>query len=280
MSSPVQLWPGDKPIAVAFNVCLEAWSEGKAPGINPMGNPLPPTVLDRMAISWAEYGVRSGIQRLLRGLARYDVRASVAVNGIVAEQHPAVVRTVADAGHELVGHSYAMDVVPGLLSAEDEQANIDRCTSLIGEAGGVPVTGWLSPRATPSDDTPALLAAAGYHWHGDTLNDDLPYLQTFGDRDIVAIPFNTDVNDMPSMKYGAAPERMVEAFTESIEAARESGEMTLIDVTSHAHIFGRPRGAHFHEQVLAIAAAAPEVWIATKAEIAAHVRQSSGAPVG
>ncbi|MFI5541788.1 polysaccharide deacetylase family protein [Nocardia sp. NPDC051900] len=280
MSSPVQRWPGDKPIAVVFNVCLEAWSEGKAPGINPMGNPLPPTVLDRMAISWAEYGTRCGIQRLLRGLARYGVRASVAVNGIVAEQFPAVVHAVADDGHELVGHSYAMDVVPGLLSPEEEQANIDRCTKLIGEAAGAPVTGWLSPRATPSADTPALLAAADYQWHGDTLNDDLPYLQTVGERDIVAIPFSTDVNDMPSMKYGAAPERMVEAFTENLAAARQTGETALIDVTTHAHIFGRPRGAHFHEQVLEIATSAPDVWIATRAEIAAHVRQTSGTPVG
>ena len=33
--------PNDKRIAVVFNVCLEAWSDGKAPGISPMGNPLP-----------------------------------------------------------------------------------------------------------------------------------------------------------------------------------------------------------------------------------------------
>ena len=53
-------WPGGKPIAVIFNVCLEAWSDGKAPGISPMGNPLPPGALDTMAISWASYGVKRG----------------------------------------------------------------------------------------------------------------------------------------------------------------------------------------------------------------------------
>ena len=50
------VWPGGKRIAVVFNVCLEAWSDGKAPGISPMGNPLPAGVLDTMAISWAAYG--------------------------------------------------------------------------------------------------------------------------------------------------------------------------------------------------------------------------------
>ena len=54
---PKWVWPNGKRIAVVFNVCLEAWSDGKAPGISPMGNPLPAGVLDTMAISWAGYGV-------------------------------------------------------------------------------------------------------------------------------------------------------------------------------------------------------------------------------
>ncbi len=53
VSNPDWLWPNGKRIAVVFNVCLEAWSDGKAPGISPMGNPLPAGVLDTMAISWA-----------------------------------------------------------------------------------------------------------------------------------------------------------------------------------------------------------------------------------
>ena len=65
MKNPKWLWPNGKRIAVVFNVCLEAWSDGKAPGISPMGNPLPAGVLDTMAISWAAYGVRTGIYRLL-----------------------------------------------------------------------------------------------------------------------------------------------------------------------------------------------------------------------
>ncbi len=63
-------WPHGKRIAVVFNVCLEAWSDGKAPGISPMGNPLPAGVLDTMAISWAAYGVEVGIHRLMDGLQR------------------------------------------------------------------------------------------------------------------------------------------------------------------------------------------------------------------
>ena len=61
MTSVDWLWPDNKRIAVVFNVCLEQWSDGKAPGISPMGNPLPAGVLDTMAISWAAYGVKTGM---------------------------------------------------------------------------------------------------------------------------------------------------------------------------------------------------------------------------
>jgi len=61
---PNWVWPNGKRIAVVFNVCLEAWSDGKAPGISPMGNPLPAGVLDTMAISWAAYGAMCGRLRV------------------------------------------------------------------------------------------------------------------------------------------------------------------------------------------------------------------------
>ena len=115
-------WPGNKPIAVIFNVCLEAWSDGKAPGISPMGNPLPAGALDTMAISWAAYGVKRGIYRLLDALARHKAKASVMTSAIIAERAPQAVKAVADAGHEVLSHSYSMDVIPALLSARRAEA--------------------------------------------------------------------------------------------------------------------------------------------------------------
>ena len=38
-------WPGGRHVAVVFNVAFEGWSDGKAPGIGPMGNPLPGGIL-------------------------------------------------------------------------------------------------------------------------------------------------------------------------------------------------------------------------------------------
>ena len=268
---PDWVWPGGKRIAVVFNVCLEAWSDGKAPGISPMGNPLPAGVLDTMAISWAAYGVEVGIHRLMDVLGRHGAKASVMVNAIIAERSPTTVRAVAEDGHEVLSHSYAMDVIPALLSEDEERRNIARCTKLLAEASGKPVRGWLSPRGTSKPSTAKLLAEASYRWYGDVFNVDLPYVINYGNNRIVAIPLSYDVNDMPAMKYGHPPRLMLESYNEVIEIARASDELRIIDVTSHAHIFGHHRGAYFYEKIVERAMSSPGIWVATRAEIADHV---------
>jgi peptidoglycan/xylan/chitin deacetylase (PgdA/CDA1 family) len=248
---PTWVWPNGKRIAVVFNVCLEAWSDGKAPGISPMGNPLPAGVLDTMAISWAAYGVEVGIHRLMDAFARHGAKASVMTNAIVAERSPDTVKAISD---------------------EDERKNIERCTALLEKASGRKIIGWLSPRGTSKLTTPKLLADAGYRWYGDVFNTDLPYVVNDGNKRIVAIPLSYDVNDMPSMKYGHAPRMMLDSYNEVIDIARAGGdELRIIDVTSHAHIFGHHRGAHFYEKIIAQAMASPDVWVGTRAEIADHV---------
>jgi peptidoglycan/xylan/chitin deacetylase (PgdA/CDA1 family) len=262
-------WPQGKRVAVIFNICLEAWSDGKAPGISPMGNPLPAGALDTMAISWASYGEEVGIYRLLDVFAAHNAKASVMTNAIIAERAPEAVKAVAQAGHEVLSHSYAMDVIPALLPPAEQRQNIARCTGLLAAVSGARIEGWLSPRGTSSPDFPRLLAEAGYKWYGDVFDDDLPYVQTFDGKKIVAIPLATDVNDMPFMKYGNPPKLMLESFEENLVIAREAKDRpSVIDVTVHAHIFGRPRGAYYLEKIVAQAVAANDLWIARRIDIA------------
>src|SRR6202035_3932004 len=148
-------------------------------------------------ISWGAYGVKRGISRILDGLARQRAKASVMTSAVIAERAPEAVKAVGDAGHEVLSHSYAMDVAPALLSDEEEKKNIARCTALLEKASGKPVRGWLSPRGTSRSETPRLLAEAGYRWDGDVFDSDLPYVKEAGNSTVVAIPLGTDVNDMP-----------------------------------------------------------------------------------
>jgi peptidoglycan/xylan/chitin deacetylase (PgdA/CDA1 family) len=270
-------WLGAKPVAVIFNICLEAWSDGKAPGISPMGNPLPPGALDTMAISWAAYGDKRGIYWLLDILAEHRAKASVTTSAILAERAPEAVGAVADAGHEVP--SYTMDVIPALLSLQENRKNVERCTALLERASGRKIRGWLSPRGTSGPDLPGILAEAGCACYGDVFDDGLPYVRVFGGRKIVAILLSTDVNDMPSMKYGAASKTMLDSFEENLAIARTNRKgPSPIDVTVHAHIYGRPRGAQTFGRIVAQAVVSPDVWLATRLEIADFMlKQNAGA---
>lgn len=276
LAPPDFLWPGSKNIAVTFMIAYEGWSAGKAPGIGPMGNPLPAGNLDTNALSWGEYGARRGIWRILKMLSRADVRAGVMVCGVLAERFPDTVKAIADGGHEIIAHSYAMDVLPVLLSEEQERKNIALTTELIEKACGVRPTGWISPRGTPSLNSARLLVEAGYTWLGDTLNDDLPSLLRFGDRELVIVPFTMDVNDLPSsIRYGNAPGQMIDVFKSTFDyLRRQPDEVAKIDVTIHAHVFGRPSGIWTYEEIVKLVRSAGNVFSGTREEIAQHLKSA------
>lgn len=267
------IWPGNKRIAVFFRVAFEWWSDDKWPGISPMGNPLRQGFPDLNARGFGQYGYHRGIHRALEVLARHDVRATILVNGILAERFPETVKKIADAGHDIVAHSYAMDVVPVYLNEAEARDNIRRTTDFIENATGVRPRGWISPRSTPSPRTVQLLIEEGYEWHGDTLNDDLPYVVKFADKSIVAIPGTMDINDLPLyMRYGNSPRQMVDMFEDWLKYVRKYEHEAKIDPTIHAHVFGQPAGIWAYDRIIEIANEAKDIWIATRSEAAAHVR--------
>src|SRR5262245_2574102 len=122
-------WPGGRHVAVVLNVAYEGWSDSKAPGIGPMGNPLPAGAFDTNALSWGTYGATRGIERLMRELDRLGRRASVMVSGVFAERTPAIVRAIADTGHEIVSHCFAQDIIPAQLTPEQVRADIEKTTA-------------------------------------------------------------------------------------------------------------------------------------------------------
>jgi peptidoglycan/xylan/chitin deacetylase (PgdA/CDA1 family) len=269
-------WPGGHRIAIFFNIAFEAWSDGKGPGIGPMGNPLPAGNFDTNALSFGNYGPLRGIWRLLESLEHHKLTASVMVSGVLAERHPDAVKAVAAAGHEVIAHAYGQEIIPVLLTEAAEKEHISKTTQLIANVIGSTPKGWMSPRATPSVVTYRLLAEAGYLWHGDAMDDDLPYIQDFSGKRIVAVPFTMEVNDFPIyMRYGNSPRQYVEAFENTLARLRqrESGAV-LLDATAHAHVFGRPLGASAYEAVMEIAKGTPGVWIGTRGEAAKHMLKS------
>ena len=70
MNAAATPWPGSATAALVLNVMYEQWAPDASPDLGPMGNPLPPGVIDHQAVSWARYGPRTGVWRLLNFLER------------------------------------------------------------------------------------------------------------------------------------------------------------------------------------------------------------------
>jgi peptidoglycan/xylan/chitin deacetylase (PgdA/CDA1 family) len=265
-------FPRGRRIAVVFNIAYEAWSDGKAPGIGPMGNVLQSGYFDTNAHSWATFGPVRGIERLLGIAERNRVKTSVMVNGVLAERYPDTVRRIHAAGHEVLAHSWGMDVIPVYLDEAAERENIRRNVAALERVTGVRPVGWISPRGTGSLVSPRLLAAEGFVWHGDCNDDDRPYVIDAGGRRLVGIPLTMDVNDLPhSVRYGNPPRALLELFTDTLAAARREDRPLMIDVTAHTHVYGRAFGAWVFDEAMRAAKRARDVWIGTRAEMARHV---------
>jgi peptidoglycan/xylan/chitin deacetylase (PgdA/CDA1 family) len=263
-------WPAGKPLAVSVSVMLEGWAAPDAPGIGPMGNPLRPGVVDLQARSWADYGARTGAWRLLDLLDQEATKAVFYTSGVVAEQYPALTAAIARRGHGVCAHGWSQGTLPAYLTAEQEAAEIGRCVDIIEAVTGSPPPGWLSPRCTPSVLTSGFLKQQGFSFQAEMFDADLPYLIHTPSGPLVGMPFTMEVNDMPLyVRYGNEPDAFTRTLTKIVEGwPRLGSPHACLDITLHAHIFGRPYGALALLDSLAVVKRNPHCWLTNHAEVA------------
>jgi peptidoglycan/xylan/chitin deacetylase (PgdA/CDA1 family) len=254
VSSLPASWPNGRSLAVSVSVMLEQWADDAAPGLGPMGNPLKPGILDLQARSWAEYGPKTGIWRLLDILTACDVRAVVYVSGLLAETYPDVIRSIVQAGHAVAAHGWTQDVIPSYQAPSDEEADVRRSIDAIFAAGAVRPRGWISPRCTPSAATARIVRSAGFDWHADYFDEDLPGQLQLPEGNLTIVPFTMDINDLPhSVRYGNDQSSFVKTLADVLQDyPATSSRPACLDITVHAHVYGRPAGAIAFRQALQV----------------------------
>jgi hypothetical protein len=279
--SPMITWPDGRQYAIFVNVAFEAWAEGKAPGISPMGNPLPSGMFDTQARSWGEYGWRRGVWNLLDLLGEESMTATFLTSGILADLAPDAVRAIADAGHGICAHGMSQDEFPGTLDEAAERERVALCRDLLGRAAGRAPEGFSYPRGTASERSAALVTEAGFRWFADRFDDDRPYVQRIDGRPLVILPLSMEVNDLPQrMRHGFPADVFETSFDQMVAAMRRFSRGDLyFDVTVHTHVGGRPLGALYFANVLSkLKSLADEAWITTRDEAAAHVLRGETVP--
>lgn len=111
-----------------------------------------------------ESRVAGSTARLLDLLAAAGARATCFVLGWVAERHPALVRRIVAAGHELASHGYGHAPLWALDRAAF-RADLLRAKAILEDAAGVAVRGYRAPSFSLGPTTPwayAVLAETGH----------------------------------------------------------------------------------------------------------------------
>ncbi len=269
---PVQ-WPNQAKIALWITVALEFFpldQQGqpfKLPG--GMVTPYP----DLRHYTLRDYGNRVGVYRLLRLFDKLGLRVSWAINSRVAERYPSLLRTVVERGDEVVGHGIDMDHPHyGGQPADEERELIRASLSVLREASGQPVHGWISPGKSESINTPDLLADEGVTWFGDWINDDMPYLFRTATKPLVALPHSSEINDrqiLVDFRHSETDfaDQVADQFAFlAREATTQGGRIMALSL--HPWVIGQPHRIGALERALRAIVTEGGLWNASGDEIA------------
>jgi len=218
-----------------------------------------------------EYGSRVGVWRVLEALADADIRATFHACAVAFEQNPAVARAAVAAGHEICSHGWRWEEV-FRLTEEEEREHIRLAIASFEKTCGKRPVGWYC-RYGPSTRTRRLLAEeGGFLYDSDAYNDDVPYFRMVGDQRRLVVPYTCDVNDL---RYWLSP-GLIQAddfyayMKESFEVlyAEAARGPRMMSIGLHPRMIGRPGRIRSLKRFFDHARQFPDVWFATREEIA------------
>ena len=260
--------PGGARLAVWTIVNVEEWSiERPMPRTvlsPPHGQPLVP---DLPNWAWHEYGMRVGFWRFLETLSRFNVKATLAINGSVCRSYPRVAQAALEAGWEFMGHGY---IQRPMHHVEDQRKNILDTVEAIKAFTGKAPRGWESPGLTETYDTIDWLAEAGIEYVADWVLDDQPCVIRTATRPVVSIPYTVEMNDIAMMVLQNHPSsewlrRGIDQFDRLYAEGEKSARVMAISV--HPYITGVPHRIAYLERLYEYIRQRPGVLMWTGEEI-------------
>lgn len=264
-------WPNGNKIAVMVTVLLESWSEGKAPAYSPMTTPLKPGTYDRAGITWASYGVRAGVWRIMRILKQHGIKGTICTSARSIELAPDALKVAMAEGHEIAAHSYTQDALMAYMTPDEELAMIRHCCEVFQSRLQFRPKGWISPVLASTDYTAELLAGEGFLWHGDYNDEDLPRVVETPRGSVIGLP-HTDFADNRVLRQ--SPRTYFEAYKDTFDYLYANEPGALINLTLHSHFGGRPLISSVFNQILMYFKQHDGVWYPRHDELAEWFRST------
>ncbi|MBX2883371.1 MAG: polysaccharide deacetylase family protein [Granulosicoccus sp.] len=258
-----------KPIMVHLAMNIEYW---------PFDRPMPRGIIpaphgaaaeppDVPNYAWVEYGMRSGMSRILDMLAERNLKASAFINAQVADVYPSLMGAITEADWELVGHGWFQQ---SLKQVDDELTVIRRSLARLSDVSGRKPRAWLGAGLAETEDTPDHLKAEGVEFVHDWTLDDLPNWMRTIHGPMVALPYTLELNDVPAyaIQHSSSDEilKRLEATLAIYEREAET-QSRILTFGLHPHIIGVPHIAYYFEKALDILASRSDTVFVTSSEM-------------
>lgn len=252
--------PAGGKILVHLVVNVENWS---------LDQPMPRTIItpphgketvpDVPNFSWADYGMRAGLPRMLEAIVSRGLPASTSCNASVIDAYPQAAQAMLHAGWEFIGHGMHQKAINhGGGEAELIQACLEKIASFTGQRP----RGWLSPGLRETYDTADILAACGVDYVCDWVIDDLPHWMQVKEGRLIQMPYNLELNDsvIYAVEKHSSPEfllrlqRTLALFEREIEK-----QPRVLALGLHPHLMGVPHRFGYFEEMLDLLLQHPQV---------------------
>jgi allantoinase len=259
-------WPNGRKMAIAINVMIEVWPDGKGPLNLVQRTQVKPGTVDHQAITWPHYAGKEGVWRLIRLLDRHGVPGTFCTNARCAEVYPDAVAQIVRSGHDIAAHGYTQDqLLAHTAGADEELALIRRSLDVLAERTGKRPEGWLSPVLAWTENTADLLVQEKVVWQGDANYIDLPCRVKTRHGTLVHIS-HSDYTD--NRVVWLSPRQYFDVYKDTFDYLHANEPMSLMVMTAHCHFSGRPLMAAVLDKPLAYFGQFPDVWFARHCELA------------
>jgi putative urate catabolism protein len=227
-----------------------------------------------------EYGSRVGVWRLLRLFEAKRVPLTVFAVAMAAERHPAVIKAMVEAGHEIASHGYRWINYQHVEEAE-ERAHLHQAMVILEQVSGQRPLGWYTGRTSPN--TRRLVAEyGGFLYDADAYDDDLPYWTKVEGKPLLIVPYTLDANDMrfATPQGFNSGDQFFAYLRDSFDALYREGAETprMMSVGLHCRLAGRPGRIMALERFIDYAKSHEAVWFCRRVDIARHWHARHPAP--
>jgi len=262
-----QHWPHHKSTAVSltFDVDAEAGYLGESPSF----------ARRLTSLSEGRFGVTRGVPRILELLQRHGIAATFFVPGYTAEQHPRLIETLLQAGHE-IGHHGHMHLRSDKVSVQEQVDEMERGLEALARAGAPKPAGYRSSSWELTPETFALLLRHGFAYDSSCMGDDRPYVETCNGASILELPVHWSLDDYPMFGWGidnggnfSHPRMLFDTWLAEYESARRDARHTSF--TMHPEVIGRAARFEQLERLVGRMVSDGDVWFARLDAVAAHV---------